>query len=74
MYDTTSMKGHEFVARARRYANAHGLEFSFDSRRGKGSHGLLRMGGRRTVVTSGEIRKGTFYSMLKQPGIRPEDF
>lgn len=74
LYDTDSMKGHEFVARARRYARARGLECSFDPRRGKGSHGMLSMGGRKTTVASGEIPKGTLYDMLKQLGIKCEDF
>jgi hypothetical protein len=37
------MKGHTFVARARKYAH-------------------------------GEIKRGTYFSMLKQLGIRKEDF
>jgi hypothetical protein len=74
MYDNLFMIGREFVARARKYARAHDLEFSFDSKRGKGSHGLLRIGDRKTVVPAGKIKKGTFYSMLKQPGIRTRNF
>ncbi|MDE2751298.1 MAG: type II toxin-antitoxin system HicA family toxin [Gemmatimonadota bacterium] len=46
----------------------------FDPRRGRGSHGLLYLGSRRTVVKHGELRPGTLRAMLKQLGIREEGF
>ena len=74
MYETFPVKGHEFVARARKYAKANHLEFSFNTRRGKGSHAVLKIGIRMTIVASGEIKKGTFHSMLKQLGICKGEF
>jgi mRNA interferase HicA len=74
LYDTLLVRSHEFVARARRYAKAYGLEFSFDTKRGKGSHSVLRIGNLRTVVKHGEIGKGLVSRMLKQLGISPVEF
>ena len=68
------VNGAEFVRRARRYARKVNLEVWFDPSRGKGSHGLLYLGARRTVVKRGELKPGTFRAMLKQLEIREEDF
>ena len=35
---------------------------------------MLYLGRRRTVVKQGELKTGTFRAMLKQLGIREEDF
>lgn len=51
-----------------------GLSFRFDPRRGKGSHGALYVGQRRTIVKLGELKPGTFHGMLKQLQISVEDF
>ena len=69
-----NMDGKEFVKRARRYAKKSGMVFHYDSRRGKGSHGLLFVGERRTVVARGELTKAAFHRMLKQLKIEREDF
>ncbi|MXW17659.1 MAG: type II toxin-antitoxin system HicA family toxin [Gemmatimonadetes bacterium] len=66
------MNGAEFVRRARRHGRKAGVDVRFDPSRGKGSHGML--GRRRTVVKQGELKTGTFRAMLKQLGIREEDF
>ena len=68
------MNGREFVSRARRYARRTGQGFRFDARRGKGSHGMLYVGERRTVVRHGELKPGTLRNMLRQLEIRKEDF
>ena len=68
------MDGTEFVRRAKRYAKSVDTFFLFDPRRGKGSHGILYLGERRTVVKRGEIEPGAFRSMLKQLGIPKEKF
>ncbi len=68
------MNGHEFVARARKYAKANGLSFRFDSKRGKGSHVKVWVGSRSTVVKHGEIGKGLFAKMLKQLNVSRRDF
>ena len=54
-----------------------GQEFSPPSirePRSKGSHGRLWVGRRFTMVARGELKPGTFHNMLKQLGIRQEDF
>jgi mRNA interferase HicA len=68
------MNGREFIRRARRYARANGLEWSFDSRHGKGSHGTLTIGDRRTRVQHGEIPLRTPLAMLRQLGIDRRGF
>lgn len=68
------MNGRKFVARARKYARQHGLEFMFDAKRGKGSHGMVWVGKRETVVKRGEIGKGLLAKMLKQLEIARGDF
>lgn len=46
---------------------------SFDPRHGKGSHGVLYVGDRRTTVKHGD-KLGAFQAMLKQLDIPKEDF
>ena len=68
------MNGREFVRRARRYATRRGIGIAFDPDRGKGSHGLLRVGDRSTIVKHSEIGPGLLASMLKDLGIDRKDF
>lgn len=68
------MNGREFVRRARSYARRNGLEFFYDSRRGKGSHGELYVGDRRTTVQHGEIPKSTLFNMLRDLNIDSREF
>ena len=68
------MNGREFVRRARRYARRRELEFAFDPSKGKGSHGTIYMGDRRTQVQHGEIATGTLMSMFRELGIGRRDF
>lgn len=53
----------------RRGEGCQGGTFGFD-----GSHGLLYLGQRRTVVKRGELKRGTLRAMLKQLDICEEDF
>ena len=68
------MNGQQFVRRARRYARRHGLDCTFDPAQGKGSHGTLYVGGHKTTVSHGEVRRGLLADMLKQLGIDPQEF
>jgi predicted RNA binding protein YcfA (HicA-like mRNA interferase family) len=45
------------------------------SNRGKGGHVRVELYGRTTIVPTGsrEIRTGTFYKILRNLGLRPED-
>lgn len=70
------MKANEFVHKVRRYAKARGLDFEWRPDLGKGSHGVLILGGRRTVVRNlkDELKTGTLHAMLKQLGIAADEF
>ena len=65
------MKGSEFVRRSQ----ARGIEVEWIPERGKGSHGLLYLGNRVTVVRNlkDEMDRGAFHGMLKQLGLTPRD-
>ena len=69
------MRGNEFVRRVQKYAKARGLHCEWHAEMGKGSHGLLILGDRRTVVRNpkDELKTGTFHAMLKQLGLSRED-
>jgi mRNA interferase HicA len=71
----TSVKAGEFVRKIRRLARERGLEFSFESRKGKGSHGRLLYGTRLTTVKdlTKEIGPGLQADMLKQLGLTKDD-
>ena len=69
-----AVNGIEFIRRVRRYAKKTDQTCYFDPSRGKGSHGLLYVGHRRTVVKQGELSKGILTAMLKQLGIEKRDF
>ena len=70
-----SVNGREFVARARKLARRNGIAVRFDRTRGKGSHGTLYCGDRRTVVKDRKkpLKTGTLVGMCKQLGIDPTD-
>ncbi|MBI5443685.1 MAG: type II toxin-antitoxin system HicA family toxin [Deltaproteobacteria bacterium] len=69
------MKGSEFVRRVRAYAKIRELPFEWHPELGKGSHGVLVVGKRRTVVRNpkDELKKGTLHAMLAQLGLTIED-
>ena len=70
------MKCAGFIRRVRKYARRHDLEFRYDPRRGKGSHGRIILGSRLTAVKSGNksLAPGLLRKMLKDLGIEPEEF
>ena len=68
------MNGREFIRRARRYARLHGLEFDYNPAKGKGSHGTVYVGDRRTTVQHGEIKLDTLFNMLRDLSINRRDF
>jgi len=70
------MRCAEFIRRARQYSKRQDLEFCYDPRRGKGSHGRLLIGDRLTTIKSGNkvIGKGLLRKMLKDLNIDPKDF
>ena len=66
--------GREFVRRIKSYAKRHGLPVRFEPSIGKGSHGALQPGERRTIVKRTEIGKRLMASRLKQLGGSMEEF
>lgn len=62
------MRGSEFIRKVQKYARAHGLRCEWHPELGKGGHGVLILGNRRTVVRNprDELKTGTFRAMLKQ--------
>jgi mRNA interferase HicA len=69
------MRGNEFIKRVRRYARARGIPCEWHPEMGKGSHGVLILADRRTVVRNpkDELKTGTLHAMLKQLGLSQHD-
>lgn len=75
MPETSSVTGAEFLRRLKATGKARGIEVSYEKERGKGSHGMLYYGGRRTTVKDlkKELGPGLFRVMLKQLGLTAAD-
>jgi mRNA interferase HicA len=69
------MRGNEFIKRVKQYAKTHGIHCEWYPDMGKGSHGILILGNRRTVVRNpkDELKTGTLHAMLKQLGLSRTD-
>jgi mRNA interferase HicA len=69
------VKGSEPVRKLRRLAKQRDLEFSYDARHGKGSHGQLLFGDRLTTVKdpTKEIGPGLLHAMLSQLGLTKDE-
>lgn len=65
------MKGAEFLRRVQRLSGRRGWRCEWRPNRGKGSHGLLVVNGRRTVLPNlkSELKKGLFFGLLRALGI-----
>jgi mRNA interferase HicA len=74
--DNRFVRGSEFIRKVEKLAKANGSPVEFKPQRGKGSHGTLYYNGKFTVVRNqkDELKTGTLSGMLKQLGIRAEDF
>ncbi len=70
-----SMKGGEFVRKIRSLGKSRGIGVRFEKRHGKGSHGTLYFGGRKTTVKDRrkEIGEGLLRAMLSQLGLGKSD-
>ncbi len=68
------MNREQFLRRVRRYARRNGLEYRFEPRRGKGSHGKLTVGEYSAIVPDKEIRPGLFAAILSDLNIPRRDF
>jgi mRNA interferase HicA len=69
------MTGAEFIRALRRLGRRSNVEVRFVTRRGKGSHGTLYFGGRKTIVKDRkkELSRGLLADMLRQLGLDPND-
>jgi len=69
------MKGREFLKRIQKLAKEKSVTCSWHPDKGKGSHGVLKFGDKRTTVRSlkDELKSGTYYGMLKQLGLTEKD-
>jgi hypothetical protein len=69
------MTGHEFEARVRKLGRMRGVVVSFDSGRGKGSHGRLYFGSRFTTLKrpAQGNRSWLLSAMLHQLGLTRKD-
>jgi mRNA interferase HicA len=61
----------EFIKLVRQCGKADGIDVVYESGRGRGSHGRLFYGTRRTIVAEhgGDIPVGTLRAMQKQLGL-----
>lgn len=70
------MRAAEFMRRVRNWAKRNGVDVEFNAARGKGSHGTLYVGERKTTVKSRnhEIGAGLLRKMLSDLDIDKADF
>jgi mRNA interferase HicA len=69
------MTGVEFLRKITRLGRMRGVSVRFDRRHGKGSHGTLYYGGRKTTLKDlrQEIGAGLLRAMLAQLGLSRRD-
>lgn len=69
------MTGNEFIRKVRRLGRKRGVNVAFVAERGKGSHGTLYYGDKRTIVRNpkDELKTGTLHAMLSQLGLTLTD-
>ena len=69
------VNGNELLRRLQRLGRERGVAVRFDQERGKGSHGTLYFGDRRTTLKDrrAEIRPGLLHAMLRQLGLSERD-
>jgi mRNA interferase HicA len=69
------MTGREFLQRINRLGRMRGVAVQFDRRHGKGSHGTLHYGNRKTTLKDlrQEIGVGLLNAMLAQLGLSRRD-
>ncbi len=69
------MNGAELLRKLRKLAHQRGIDFSYEPRHGKGSHGQLLFGQHLTTIKDPkkEIGPGLLHAMLKQLGLEKDD-
>lgn len=66
------MKRQQFLSRLRRYCRKSGIPLQVDEIKGKGSHIVVIVGDKRTVVQSGELKPPVVSTLLKQLDLPPD--
>jgi len=69
------MKGSEFLRKVKKAAKKNGWSFEWHPDIGKGSHGMLVVNGKVTILRNlaDELKTGTFHGMLKQLELKEQD-
>jgi mRNA interferase HicA len=69
------VNGNELLRKPQRIGRERGVPVRFNQERGKGSHGTLYFGDRRTTLKDrkAEIRPGLLHAMLRQLGLNEQD-
>jgi len=75
MTDIPFVRGAEFIRKVKKVGRRRGVPVEFVAERGKGSHGTLYYGTRRTTVKhrQAELSPGLLHAMLAQLGLTLED-
>ena len=75
-FSLSPMTGAQFIRAIRRLGRRRGVEVRFVTRRGKGSHGTLYWGDRKTIIKDRkkELSRGLLADMVRQLGIDPREF
>ncbi|EHK56928.1 hypothetical protein [Allomesorhizobium alhagi] len=63
------MKREALIRELRKLAREQGKSFEVQKNSGKGSHYLVRFGGKRTIIKSGELRPGYVKLIRQQLGV-----
>lgn len=66
--------GRESMGRAKRHVARNGLDFQFERSKGKGSHCQLYLGCRANAVKRSDLSQGLSRNVLRDLGIKEEDF
>lgn len=72
----TDVNGRQFISRVRKWGRDRNIEVRFDASKGRGSHGTLYVGVRKTTVKDRkkDIADGLRAKMLNDLAIDPDDF
>jgi mRNA interferase HicA len=67
-YKGSQVKGNELIRRIKKLAKEKSILCEYRRERGKGSHGTLYYGDKRTIIRNpkDELKTGTFNAILKQ--------
>jgi len=66
------MTGNEFLKRLKDLAKLKGVTVTYDPKRGKGSHGTVYFGDKRTILRNpkDELKTGTLHGMCEHLGVK----